>query len=87
MKFRDGMWLVAEGMKVEYAEEVYRIDETDKGLSLLCPTKKIRGRGDTLNTSTLTIVSLCYKTSDLFLFVLYVYFISRLFQKFLHNTL
>ncbi|RYP51710.1 hypothetical protein DL768_003011 [Monosporascus sp. mg162] len=23
MKFRDGMWLVAEGMKVEYAEEVY----------------------------------------------------------------
>ncbi|KAI0894567.1 glycoside hydrolase family 31 protein [Annulohypoxylon nitens] len=55
MKFRDGMWAVAEGVRVEYAEEVYDITETDKGLSLLCPTKKIRGRGDTLNCSTLTI--------------------------------
>ncbi|OTB02164.1 glycoside hydrolase family 31 protein [Hypoxylon sp. CI-4A] len=55
MKFRDGMWMVAEGMRVEYAEEVYDISETEKGLSLLCPSKKIRGRGDTLNTSTLTI--------------------------------
>ncbi|KAI0888473.1 glycoside hydrolase family 31 protein [Annulohypoxylon maeteangense] len=55
MKFRDGMWAVAEGVRVEYAEEVYDITETDKGLSLLCPSKKIRGRGDTLNCSTLTI--------------------------------
>ncbi|KAI0107639.1 glycoside hydrolase family 31 protein [Hypoxylon sp. NC0597] len=55
MKFRDGMWMVAEGMRVEYAEEVYDITETEKGLSLLCPSKKIRTRGDTLNTSTLTI--------------------------------
>ncbi|KAI6091493.1 glycoside hydrolase family 31 protein [Hypoxylon rubiginosum] len=55
MKFRDGMWMVAEGMRVEYAEEVYDITETDKGLSLLCPSRKIRSRGDTLNTSTLTI--------------------------------
>ncbi|OTA77345.1 glycoside hydrolase family 31 protein [Hypoxylon sp. CO27-5] len=55
MKFRDGMWMVAEGMRVEYAEEVYDITETEKGLSLLCPSKKIRNRGDTLNTSTLTI--------------------------------
>ncbi|KAI1374498.1 glycoside hydrolase family 31 protein [Hypoxylon crocopeplum] len=55
MKFRDGMWMVAEGMRVEYAEEVHDITETEKGLSLLCPSKKIRNRGDTLNTSTLTI--------------------------------
>ncbi|KAI1388020.1 glycoside hydrolase family 31 protein [Hypoxylon trugodes] len=55
MKFRDGMWMVAEGMRVEYAEEVYDITETARGLSLLCPSKKIRSRGDTLNTSTLTI--------------------------------
>ncbi|GAW26097.1 putative glycoside hydrolase family 31 protein [Rosellinia necatrix] len=59
MKFRDGMWLTAEGMRVEYAEDVYNITETEKGLSLLCPTKKIRSRGDTLNQSTLTIVSVC----------------------------
>lgn len=58
MKFRDGMWLTAEGVRVEYAEEVYNIKKTDRGLSLLCPTKKIKSRGDTLNLSTLTIVCL-----------------------------
>ena len=59
MKFRDGMWLVAEGKRLEYAEEVYSIKQSEdgKGLSLLCPTKKIRGRADSLNLSTLTIVS------------------------------
>ena len=56
MKFRDGMWLVAEGMRVEYAEEVYDIKQTDTGLSLMCPTKVIRSRGDTLNLGTVTIV-------------------------------
>lgn len=56
MKFRDGMWLTAEGLRVEYAEEVYDMKKTEKGLSLLCPTKKIRSRGDSLNLSTLTIV-------------------------------
>ncbi|KAH8165843.1 hypothetical protein CIB48_g2397 [Xylaria polymorpha] len=55
MKFRDGMWLTAEGMRVEYAEDVYNITQTERGLSLLCPTRKIIRRGDTLNQSTLTI--------------------------------
>ncbi|KAI0022918.1 glycoside hydrolase family 31 protein [Xylariomycetidae sp. FL0641] len=55
MKFRDGMWLPAEGLWVEYAEEVYEITETQKGMSLLCPTRKIMGRGDSLNRSTLTL--------------------------------
>lgn len=56
MKFRDGMWLTAEGLSVSYAEEVYDIKNTARGLRLLCPTKKIRSRGDTLNLSTLTLV-------------------------------
>lgn len=55
MKFRDGMWLTAEGLKLGYAEEVYNIKKTERGLSLLCPTKKIRSRGDPLDLSTLTI--------------------------------
>lgn len=57
MKFRDGMWLTAEGLSVSYAEEVYDIKKTARGLRLLCPTKKIRSRGDTLNLITLTLVS------------------------------
>jgi alpha-D-xyloside xylohydrolase len=60
MKFRDGMWLPAQGIHSEYAEEVYSVSERKDGkvLSLFCPTKKIRSRSDSLNLSTLTIVSM-----------------------------
>ena len=58
MKFRDGMWLIADDKYVEYAEDIYDIAEKKNGLSLLCPTRKIKSRGDTLNRSTITIVSL-----------------------------
>ena len=53
-----GMWQVAEGKRVEYAEDIYTVDVQDEGkkLRLNCPTKQIRSRGDTLNTATLTIV-------------------------------
>jgi alpha-D-xyloside xylohydrolase len=58
MKFRDGMWLVAEGVRPEYAEEVYSITQGEHGkaLSLLCPTKKQPQRFDSLNMPTLTVV-------------------------------
>ncbi|EME81910.1 glycoside hydrolase family 31 protein [Pseudocercospora fijiensis CIRAD86] len=57
MKFRDGMWLVAEDKRVEYAEEIYSITEANDGkkLSLLCPTAQVHSRGDTLNRTTLTV--------------------------------
>jgi alpha-D-xyloside xylohydrolase len=53
------MWLVAEGKRVEYAEEIYSISEAEDGkkLSLLCPTVQIRSRGDTLNRPTISVVS------------------------------
>lgn len=59
VRLRDGMWLPAEGTTTEYAEEVYYTTEIEdgKGLSLLCPTRKIKSRGHTLNASTVTIVS------------------------------
>ena len=57
VRLRDGMWLPAAGMKVDYAEEVYDIaaHEDQQQLSLLCPVKQIRGRGDTLNQPTVTV--------------------------------
>ncbi|KAH8840780.1 hypothetical protein MCOR02_005935 [Pyricularia oryzae] len=55
MKFRDGMWQSGHDMALEYAEEVHQIRQTEKGMRLLCPTRKIMGRGDTLNRSVLTI--------------------------------
>jgi hypothetical protein len=55
---------VAEGVRIEYAEEVYRITPkpSGKGISLLCPTRKVMSRGDTLNLSTLSIV--CYDAAS-----------------------
>ncbi|KAL1878536.1 hypothetical protein VTK73DRAFT_7877 [Phialemonium thermophilum] len=55
MKLRDGMWNTAPGLHVEYAEEVYNIEVIERGLRLLCPTRKILTRGDTLNRPTITI--------------------------------
>ncbi|KAK2629498.1 hypothetical protein QTJ16_000318 [Diplocarpon rosae] len=57
MKFRDGMWLAAEDKEPIYAEEVYSIAEHPAGdaLSLLCPTRKILRRSDSLNLPTLTL--------------------------------
>ncbi|PTB35181.1 glycoside hydrolase family 31 protein [Trichoderma asperellum CBS 433.97] len=57
MKFSDGMWLPIEGKRTEYAEDVYTITQRPDGraLSLLCPTKHIRSRGDTLNLPTVTL--------------------------------
>ncbi|KAF1996611.1 glycoside hydrolase family 31 protein [Amniculicola lignicola CBS 123094] len=57
MKFRDGMWLNSPSHTVAYAEEIYTITPRadKKAISLLCPTRKIFSRGDTLNLSTLSV--------------------------------
>ncbi|CAI6233719.1 unnamed protein product [Periconia digitata] len=59
MKFRDGMWLPHPTATVQYVEEVHTVtpntDSTTKSLNLLCPTRKIHTRGDTLNLSTLSV--------------------------------
>jgi alpha-D-xyloside xylohydrolase len=51
------MWLTAADKHVEYAEDIYSVTEQTDGQSiqLLCPTKRIRSRGDTLNCPTLTV--------------------------------
>lgn len=50
--------MVAEGKRLEYAEDIYSItsSEDNKKLSLLCPTAQIRSRGDTLNRPTISLV-------------------------------
>ncbi|VUC19999.1 unnamed protein product [Clonostachys rosea] len=57
VRLRDGMWLPAEGVQTEYAEEVYQITplEDQQSISLLCPVKKILSRGWTLNQPTITL--------------------------------
>jgi alpha-D-xyloside xylohydrolase len=50
------MWLVNDQFTVQHAEEVYTTTarEDNKAVTLLCPTRKIFSRGDTLNLSTLS---------------------------------
>ncbi|KAF2491291.1 glycoside hydrolase family 31 protein [Lophium mytilinum] len=57
MKFRDGMWLVAQDKTVQYAEDIYTVTPRPDGkaLNLLCPTRRIFSRGDTLNLATLNV--------------------------------
>ncbi|KAI5780812.1 glycosyl hydrolases family 31-domain-containing protein [Geopyxis carbonaria] len=56
MRFRDGMWLTQPDFRVEFAEDVHKIDTSkDDALSLLCPTRHIMARGNTLNQPTITI--------------------------------
>lgn len=51
------MWTTVADKRVEYAEDIYSITEQTNGrsLELLCPTKRIRSRGDTLNCPTISI--------------------------------
>ncbi|KAF2649703.1 glycoside hydrolase family 31 protein [Lophiostoma macrostomum CBS 122681] len=57
MKFRDGMWLTSDQHTVQYAEEVYSINNREDGnaITLTCPAKKIFSRGDTLNLATVSV--------------------------------
>ena len=68
MRFRDGMWLVRDDFKLEFAEDIRKIDinEENSSISLLCPTKKILTRGDTLDRATVTIVPLPTRVHSFF---------------------
>lgn len=82
MKFRDGMWLPIEGKRTEYAEDVYTITPRPDGraLSLLCPTKHVRSRGDTLNLPTVTLASTAQTSNKLAKALIIPFRISKLFS-------
>jgi len=55
MKFTDGYWQIRAGMVPHYAEQAYEVDVTKDSLIVYAPTKKLKGRGDTLNLPLLTV--------------------------------
>lgn len=57
MKFRNGMWLFRDNIRAEFAEDIYTTTASASGdaLSLLCPARQIRNRGNTLNQPTITV--------------------------------
>jgi alpha-D-xyloside xylohydrolase len=55
MKFTDGFWQMRAGMTPHYAAQVNEITVEKDSLTVYAPTKKLSGRGDTLNLPLLTI--------------------------------
>lgn len=55
MKFTEGYWLRSERAHGLYAAEAYAVEEIPGGMRILAPTKKIEGRGDTLNLPVITL--------------------------------
>jgi len=55
MKFTDGYWQIRAGMTPHYAAQVHDVEIDKDSLTVYAPTKKLAGRGDTLNLPLLTI--------------------------------
>ena len=55
MKFTDGYWQMRKGMTPYHAAQVHDLEADSSSITVYAPTKKLRGRGDTLNLPLLTI--------------------------------
>ncbi len=55
MKFTNGYWQMREGVNPHYAEQVHEVEIEADAIRVYAPTKKLTGRGDTLNLPLLTI--------------------------------
>lgn len=55
MKYTEGFWLTSERARIHYASDAYFIEEIPNGMRVVAPTRKINGRGDTLNLPVITI--------------------------------
>jgi alpha-D-xyloside xylohydrolase len=55
MKFSDGFWQMRPGVRALYGEHAYDVWGDDSTLTAYAPTKAVKGRGDVLNSSMLTV--------------------------------
>src|SRR5262245_16365655 len=55
MKFTDGYWQMRDGVTPHYAAQVYETEAEKDSLTVYAPTKKLSGRGDTINLPILTV--------------------------------
>ena len=55
MKFTNGYWQMRAGVTPHYAEQVHEVEIESDAITVYAPTKKLTGRGDTLNLPLLTI--------------------------------
>lgn len=55
MKFTDGYWQIRKGMTPHYAAQVHDLEADSASVTVYAPTKKLQGRGDTLNLPLITV--------------------------------
>jgi alpha-D-xyloside xylohydrolase len=55
MKFTDGYWQIRKGMTPHYAAQVHDLETDPASVTVYAPTKKLQGRGDTLNLPLITV--------------------------------
>ena len=55
MKFTDGYWQIRAGMTPHYAAQVHEVEIEPDAMTVYAPTKKLQGRGDTINLPMLTL--------------------------------
>ena len=55
MKFTDGYWHMRPGVTPHWAAQVHDVEIEEDGFTVYAPTKRLAGRGDTLNLPLLTI--------------------------------
>src|SRR5436190_22712222 len=55
MKFTDGYWQMRPGFEPHYAAQVHGVELESDAMIVYASTKKLTGRGDTLNLPMLTI--------------------------------
>ncbi|MCL6430605.1 MAG: hypothetical protein K6V36_07040 [Anaerolineae bacterium] len=55
MKFTDGYWQMRPGVTPHYPAQVYEVQVGPDALTVYAPTRRLSGRGDTLNLPLLTV--------------------------------
>jgi alpha-D-xyloside xylohydrolase len=55
MKFTDGYWQMRPGVTPHYAVHVHKVEADANSLTVHAPTRRLHGRGDTLNLPLLTV--------------------------------
>lgn len=55
MKYLNGGWMIRDGFQVEYANMIYDVKIEKKKVTLYCPLKEVKDKGQTLDGGMITI--------------------------------
>lgn len=65
MKFTEGYWLRSERVTASYASQGFYASETERGMRIVAPERKILSRADAQNISTITIDFIAFAKNNI----------------------